>query len=127
MKRHLLSALCALPALAPVLAASASATTRDIGTLPIGHYTCALPGNAQGTASLLRPENDFDVANASSYRADGSGGSYLLKGDLLTLTSGPRRGQRYRKISANQLRLLDSTGADTPLRCVRLTGPGGFR
>ena len=35
------------------------------------------------------------------------------------MTSGPRQGTRYRRVSENFLRKLNPDGSDSPLRCVR--------
>ena len=90
-----------------------------IGTLPIGDYACELPGDATGAAGLRQPAEDFAVVNASSYRAAGAMGSYLLSGDRLTMTSGPHRGKRYRRLSDGFLRLIGGDGEDSVLRCIR--------
>jgi len=91
----------------------------DIGTMPIGDYVCELPGDALGPAGRHVPEEDFTVVTASSYRAQGTMGSYLLTGNLLTMTSGPHQGNKYRRRSEGFLRKLDASGAETALRCVR--------
>lgn len=93
-----------------------------IATLRVGRYQCELPGNAMGAAGIRQPVSDFAITNASSYATDNGGGSYLLQGDTVTLTSGPRRGERYRKISENFLRRLAPDGSDSTLRCVRNNG-----
>jgi hypothetical protein len=46
-------------------------------------------------------------------------GIYLLTGDVIRFTSGPRKGDRFRRVSENFLRKLDKDGKDTNLRCVR--------
>jgi len=48
-------------------------------------------------------------------------GSYLLTGDELTMTSGPRMGKRYHRISDRFVRLLDARGEESDLRCIRQT------
>ncbi len=55
----------------------------------------------------------------AKYYTPSGRGTYLLTGDLLVLTSGPKRGQKFRRVSDNFLRKLDAGGQDTPLRCVR--------
>jgi hypothetical protein len=113
MKRGL-SILLVLAA-GPALAAPGGA----IGTMQRGHYVCELPGDATGLAGRRVPDSDFTITNASSYEAAGLSGTYLLTGDVLTMTSGPMQGQRYRKKSANFLRLIAPDGSDSALRCVR--------
>ena len=62
---------------------------------------------------------DFAVVNASSYSSSGGRGSYLLTGDLVQMTTGPKKGERFVKLSDNFLREIDRSGAQTDLRCVR--------
>jgi hypothetical protein len=89
-----------------------------IGTLAQGHYTCELPGDALGLAGLPVPDADFTVVSASSYRAKGRLGSYLLTGDDIVMTSGPHRGQKFHRLSRGFLRRTGPDGEDTKLRCV---------
>lgn len=110
----------ALPA--ALLAASATALAvpgGPIGALPPASYACEMPGDATGAAGYRVDAENFTVINSNAYRTVDGRGTYLLTGDLLVLTSGPKRGQKYRKISNNFLRKLDSAGNETPLRCVR--------
>ena len=93
-----------------------------LGTLPLGQYRCALPGDATGPAGVRQPAADFTVTNASSYRAAGEIGIYLLTGERLTFTSGPFAGQRFHRLSGGFLRKSESDGRDGPLRCVRRVG-----
>ncbi len=44
---------------------------------------------------------------------------YLLGGRVVIFTSGPRKAERYRRVSANYLRRLNPDGSDGDLRCVR--------
>jgi hypothetical protein len=91
----------------------------EIGTMPLGDYICELPGDATGPAGLRQPGEDFTVVNASSYRAAGVMGSYLLTGDRLTMTGGPHHGKRYERQSDGFVRMLDDRGEPGALRCVR--------
>lgn len=111
----LATALAAMAFAAPLSAAPGDA----IGTLAIGRFVCELPGDALGPAGVPQPEADFAILNASAYRSDAGAGSYLLVGDVMTFTSGPRKGEKYRRISANFLRRLNPDGSDGALRCVR--------
>lgn len=108
------SALLLLAA-APAIGAPGGA----IGTMQRGYYTCELPGDAAGPAGQRVPDSDFTITNASSYEAAGQSGTYLLTGDVMTMTSGPMQGQRYRRKSDNFLRLIAPDGSDSALRCVR--------
>lgn len=91
----------------------------QIDTLNLGHYACEGPGDAAGPTGERKPELDFAVVNGSSYTIEGGGkGSYLLTGDIAVMTSGPRKGERYRRLSRGYLRRIGSDGKDTDLRCV---------
>jgi hypothetical protein len=91
----------------------------ELGTMPRGEYICELPGDATGPAGIRVPAQDFSVVTASSYRAGGSMGSYLLTGDQLIMTSGPHLGKRYKRVSQGFVRLLDAQGRPGDVRCVR--------
>ncbi|MEM7664674.1 MAG: elongation factor P [Pseudomonadota bacterium] len=92
-------------------------------TMPRGTYQCALPGDAAGSAFNVVEEEQFRIGNASSYRTDAGRGTYLLRGDELTFTRGPKKDQKFRRIGTNQLRKLDG-GKMTKLVCTRLGGTG---
>ncbi|MDP3907174.1 hypothetical protein [Novosphingobium sp.] len=113
-------ALLAAAALLPANATPANATPGgQIGTLQHGTYVCELPGDATGPAGVTQDGEGFTVVNASSYRTPAGRGTYLLTGDLVTLTSGPRKGEKYHKLSGNFLRRMNPDGTDSDLRCVR--------
>ena len=103
--------LAALPA--------AAAPGGAIATMQQGSYACELPGDVTGPAGQRVAAEDFAVVNASVYTAGGGRGSYLLTGDQLTMTSGPKRGQRFHKLSDGFLRRVEADGSDGLLRCVR--------
>ncbi len=113
MKRRL--ATIALLATGPALAAPGG----PLDTLEPGRYVCELPGDAAGPAGLRQDDETFVVLNASSYLTSVGRGTYLLTGDVITITSGPKNGQRFRRISTNFLRKLGPGGEDSNLRCVR--------
>lgn len=115
MPKTLAAALAALLCAAPLSAAPVDA----IGTLAIGRFVCELPGDALGPAGIRQPEADFAILNASAYHSEAGGGSYLLVGTVVTFTSGARKGEQYRRVSANFLRRLNPDGSDGALRCVR--------
>ena len=97
----------------------AAATGGDIDTMAIGQYLCERPGDATGPVGRHVAEEDFTIVNASSYRAQGRMGSYLLTGDTLTMTSGPQVGKRYHRLTGSFLRRIGEDGKDTDLRCIR--------
>ena len=103
------------------LAANAQVITvffEDIGTLATGPYVCEVPHPEAVLRGSVVDGAGFTIVTASSYRAQGTLGSYLLTGADMVFTSGPRKGERYRRISSGSVRKLDADGAETPLRCV---------
>jgi hypothetical protein len=90
----------------------------EIGTLERGRYVCELPGDALGPRGRHVPAEDFRVVHGSSYRADGKRGTYLLTGDQVVMTSGPRKGARFHRMSDGFLRRQNADGSDSELRCV---------
>jgi hypothetical protein len=113
MKRALAAA--AILATGPALAAPGG----PIDSLAPGRYMCELPGDATGPAGLRQDEETFVVLNASSYEAPGGRGTYLVTGDTVTITSGPKNGDKFRRVSGNFLRKLGPDGQESALRCVR--------
>ncbi len=89
--------------------------------MPHGIYQCALPGDATGKAFEVVQGEGFRIRTASSYRDDNGSGTYIMRGDMLTFTRGPKKGQQFRRVGTNQLRKLDK-GAATKLLCTRLGG-----
>jgi hypothetical protein len=96
-----------------------------IGTLPQGRYTCELPGDASGPVRVAAHDFDFSVIHGSSYRAGASRGSYLLTGDLVTMTGGKLKGLKLHRIADGFLRQVTASGADGEMRCVRATAGNG--
>lgn len=90
----------------------------EIGTLPLGYYTCALPGDATGPAFIHVPTADFTIVNSSSYEAAGARGTYLLTGDIAVMTSGPFDGKRFVRQSRGSLAPLGADGKEEPMDCV---------
>ncbi len=112
MKR--LIALIAIAAAGPAFAVPGG----ELDTLPRGLFVCELPGDANGTVGQLVPEADFVVSNDSTYQTDLGYGAYLVTGDQVAMTSGPLRGDRFKRVSTRFLRKLDFQGKETRLRCV---------
>jgi hypothetical protein len=100
---------------------AAAAPGGPIDTIQRGEYACELPGDATGPAGHPVPQEGFEILSGSSYTAAGGGGAYLLTGDVLVMTSGPKRGERFNRLSSNFLRKLAPDGTETTLRCVRRT------
>ncbi len=90
-----------------------------LGTLPLGRYLCELPGDAVGPASVPVDDAWFDIANASSYDAEGGSGTYLLTGKDVVFTRGPMKGARFERVTDRRLDRTDLAGELARLRCVR--------
>ena len=88
-----------------------------IGTVSRGTFACELPGDAAGQAGIAQPDRNLTIESASRYSSPQGNGSYLRRGDVLTLTSGPRQGESYAVISEAFLRLIED-GKPGRLRCV---------
>jgi len=108
----LLAGALVAPAFAPAFAQGA------IGIVPRGTFVCELPGDAAGRAGIPQPERNITIESASRYSSPQGGGSYLRRGDTLTITSGARQGEVYVVVSEGFLRLLEN-GRPGRLRCVR--------
>jgi len=120
MRIRIVFPLAAFAAFLPATGALA-APGGPIDTIHRGDYYCELPGDATGLAGIVVPEEGFSIVSGSSYTTPQGGGSYLLTGDLLTMTSGPKRGEKFNRLSNNFLRKLDAEGKESTLRCVRRT------
>jgi len=97
---------------------SAAAAQGRIGTVARGHYVCELPGKADSAAGVEQKDENLTIANSSRYETAQGGGSYLRRGDMLTMTSGPRKGDAYQVVSGTFLRKIED-GTPGRLRCVR--------
>ena len=110
----------AIPAL--LVAASGAALAVPGGPIDVlapAAFACEMPGDATNAAGYRVDAENFAIANSTSYFTPEGRGTYLLTGDDLVLTSGPKYGNRYRRVSDNFLRKLGPDGKETALRCVR--------
>lgn len=99
-------------------------STGVLGILQHGNWQCALPGDAGGAAFIDVPSEGFRIGTASSYvNAEGSG-IYLLRGDEVVFTRGPKKDQRFVRLGDNTLQKLNADGALSKLICTRLGGVG---
>ncbi len=89
----------------------------QIGTIERGHYTCELPGDAGGAAGIPQPDESFTIESASRYSSPQGDGTYLRRGDRLSMTSGPRNGTSYVIESRGFLRKIEN-GQPSRLRCI---------
>lgn len=119
------------PILAPILAAvqggeaqaatpASTAQGGPLNTMPHGHYQCALPGDAAGSAIRIVEDESFRISQASSYKNAEGRGIYLMKGGSLTFTRGPKKGERFERVGDNQLQQVGADGSLTKLICTRL-------
>jgi hypothetical protein len=111
MKVHVIGIVLAAVA-APAFAQGA------IGTVERGTYVCELPGDAGGRAGVEQPNLAFTIESASRYSSPQGSGTYLRRGDILQLTSGPRQGESYAVLGSSFLRRIED-GQPGRLRCVR--------
>lgn len=113
---HMKSLVSALVLAAASLAVPASAQG-GIGVVARGTYVCELPGDAAGRAGIEQPDRNFTIQSASRYTSPQGKGTYLRRGDTLTLTSGPRRGESFTVSSSGSLRAIED-GRPGRLRCI---------
>jgi len=107
--------VAALPALALAMPAAGQGQP---DTIERGTYVCELPGDAAGDVGIEQPQESFSIRSASRYSSVQGGGTYLRRGDRLTMTSGPRNGDSYQIVSRGFLRKIVN-GQPSRLRCVR--------
>ena len=103
----------------PIALLAAPAQSEVLRTMPHGPYACTLPGDAAGPAVIPLPEASFTVTRASRYRTAQGRGTYLLKGDTLTFSGGPKNGERLRRPGPNELRAINPDGSNGRMICVR--------
>ena len=87
--------------------------------LPVGTYRCEMPGDASGSAGRVQSDAGFTILKNSRYSTRRGSGSYLVIGDRLQMTSGPMKGQQFKRMGKSFLRRLDAEGLPGRLRCVR--------
>ena len=114
------SRITLLVALATVPTILTAAEGNLLKTMPHGVYECAFPGDAGSPVWEPITEAGFVISHTSAYRTETGRGTYLLKGKDLVITSGPKRGERYRRTGDAELKLLDDVGNLTGLICVKV-------
>lgn len=105
-------------ALVATLLAAPALAQGQIGTIERGRYVCELPGDAAGAVGIPQPEESFSIVSASRYSSQQGSGTYLRRGDRLSMTSGPRNGDSYQIVARGFLRKLVN-GQPSRLRCIR--------
>ncbi|TAD82097.1 MAG: hypothetical protein EAY70_04025 [Sphingomonadales bacterium] len=113
-----LFAVPALAALSVPLAAQPSPGVR--GPIPVGVYECDSP---QMIGGMVMPSPStghmFGVFGPGSYRDfDGGRGAFTFSGGILTMTSGPLKGIRYRREAERLFYPLNEKGERGAIRCV---------
>ncbi len=110
---------CAVVAMVAVAAPTQASEVGMVAVMKQGHYWCEKPGDALGKAGIHQPDQDFSILHASIYGSGEETGTYLLTGDVIRFTSGPRKGDSFRRVSENFLRKRALDGKDTDVRCIR--------
>lgn len=100
-------------------APSLAAPGGKLGTLPLGEYRCALPGDSGGLAWVPLEGREFNIGNASIYHTAEGSGTYLLTGKRVTFTRGPMKGMEFDRTGSGTLRWIDEDGELSRVRCVR--------
>jgi len=90
-----------------------------ITALPVGSYTCEVPGRADGPAALAAPKESFTILSGTTYQSAEGRGLYLYTGGEVTMTTGPLKGARYVRDGDGFLRRVDEK-ARRGMRCVRM-------
>lgn len=90
----------------------------QISTLPMGTYSCELPGDAASAVGKPVAEYQFRIVNSSSYKSGGIRGSYLRTDSHVVMTGGPLKGKSFHRISEGFLRVIQDDGTDGEMRCV---------
>lgn len=93
-------------------------------TLQRGEWQCALPGDAGGEAYQVVEAEGFRIGNASSYRNPQGRGIYLMRGDEVVFTRGPKTNEKFRRLGDNMLQKLNEDGSPSRLICTRISGSG---
>ena len=91
-----------------------------LGILQHGDWQCALPGDAGGDAFIEVPSEAFRIGTASSYINPEGNGIYLLRGNEVVFTRGPKKDQRFRVLGENTLQKLNPDGSLSKLICTRI-------
>jgi hypothetical protein len=99
--------------------ASAAVAQGRVGTVTRGSYVCELPGDGDVGPGQPQPNRHFSVETGSRYTTAEGSGTYLRRGELVVMTTGPRRGDKYQVIRPGFLRELGPDSKPGRLRCVR--------
>lgn len=100
-------------------AAAQGSSGGQLSTLERGAYICETPGDAALGRGIVQANEGFTIENASSYTSLEGSGTYLRVGNMVTMTSGPKKGTRYSLKSERFLRKIAPDGTQTDIRCVK--------
>jgi hypothetical protein len=106
---------------AALIGAAASAAIAQGGPIDIiarGPYVCELPGDGDIGPGRPQADHSFTVETGSRYSTAKGGGTYLRRGKVVEMTSGPRKGEKYLVVRSGFLRLVGPDGQPSRLRCV---------
>lgn len=114
-KRYMSSLTPAGPA-----ARAAVPAAEAFGPLQGGVYACDMPisigGMMQGTPATGPM---FGVTGPGRYRDfNGGTGTFALNGNILTMTTGPLKGTRYRREGATYFKPMNARGETGSIRCI---------
>lgn len=91
----------------------------QLRTLLKGYWVCETRGDAATAPTRLLPDSFRVIADSSYQTTKGKGGTYLLLGNDLVMTTGPFRTRKYILVGQGILHPLDAKGKRTTNRCVR--------
>lgn len=92
-----------------------------LGILRHGDWECALPGDAGSEAFVPVAAEAFRIGTASSYINPEGSGIYLMRGQEVTFTRGPKKDERFRALGENTLQKLNADGSLSKLICTRIS------
>jgi hypothetical protein len=107
-----------LPLALLVAGASPSLAQGPIDTIARGAYVCELPEDVTVGRGRTQADQGFTIDTGSRYSSAKGNGTYLRRGDLVVMTSGPHRGEKYTVVHPGFLRLLGPDNRVTRMRCV---------
>ena len=104
--------------LAVIPVSSAAAPGGKMSVLPLGIYSCGLPGDALTSVRDIDDDRGFHIVVGSSYAVGEMVGNYLLTGDTVQMSNGPMKGRTF--IRESEYRLRETTsGRDPDTLCIR--------
>ena len=116
--RFLSHAARAAPLIGALVLTLPALAAGQVDTIAHGPFLCELPGDAAGKAGIEQADENFTILRASRYSSPQGAGTYVRRGNILEMTSGPRNGDRYQILSERYLRKLEG-GEPSRLRCIR--------